>query len=484
MTPCDRRDFLKMSGTGAATVLVGSMGLKNAQAQTPEAVWDASKRINPEIDNMRVVFSHDPAMVTGTPVRWTMEEQNRVVNTEKVYENMDKMAIALVNKEVEDPEDRETNAANAWATIFQKPENKEWNEVKVGLKQNTVSQNVARLALIEKVCNELINLGVLPENIYVYDTNSNWRRNNVDSYYEANLPRGVQATNTLGGDRVNITLPDGRTVACLPWLADDTIDILVNFALNKGHHRELCGKFTLTVKNHLGSVQFAHRGGDSMDDMIIPDCAAIYKSQPIMGNGNPFREQLCIVDSLWASNIGPVELPENISHCLIMGTCGPVVDYLTVHKIRMNPKYMSERIAEDTRFDRLDFQMSQFGFDPESTELTELEMTDSMTYEPPGMVNLKDATHHSGKVKMTFSITAPANPSRVYFFVPASSGNVKADIYNLQGQLVQSLHSVDPQNKTLYWDGKNRNGQKMKPGNYIVRLQVARQTLSRRLMLL
>jgi hypothetical protein len=485
MAPCDRRKFLKMSSTGAATVIVGSIGWKKVQAkpgQTPEPAWDSSKQINPEIDNMRVVMSHDPEMVTGNPVSWTMEGQNEVVVSEKVYENMDKMAIALANKEVTDPDDVETNAANAWATIFRKPEGKEWSEVKVGLKQNTVSRNVAKTALIEKVCNELFNLGVLPANIYVYDTDGAWERNNVGEYYASNLPQGVQSTTTLGGDRVDVTLPDGRTVPCLPWLADDTIDILVNFALNKGHHRDLCGKFTLTVKNHLGSVQFEHRGGDSMDDMILPDCAAIYKSRQIMGDGNPFREQLCIVDSLWASNIGPSELPENSPHCLIMGTSGPIVDYLTVHKIRLNPEYMNTRIADDTNEPRLNLMMELFGYDPDSPELTELEMIDANTYESPIIVDVRKARAlSSNSTKVTFAVTTPAKPARMTFDLPVTPGRLKAGIYTMKGRLIRSLALSG---KTLYWDGKNRNGGRVRRGSYIIRLRAGRKVFSRKLSLL
>ena len=59
----------------------------------------------------------------------------------------------------------------------------------------------------------------------------------------------------------------------------------------------------------------------------------INQSEPILG-GDPPRQQLCIVDSIWAAAGGPVSSITDAPLCLVMGTFGPIVDYLTAKKLR------------------------------------------------------------------------------------------------------------------------------------------------------
>jgi hypothetical protein len=390
-----RRKFLKISAGGAAGMLINGMSAENAAAKTlqdPLTIWEDGMQINPAIDNLRVVCCHDPSMVQNNPLSWTIEGQNDPVISEKVYENMDKMAIALAGLEIEDPEDIAANAAAAWATIFQKPEDKEWADVNVAIKINTVPRNWARLAVISKVTMALHELGVPYGNIYVYDAGDiNFRGSNYipeyqSSYSRARLPQGLQVTDYVGGDTLPATLPNGMNVDCVTGLANGMIDILINIALNKHHWIERIGFFTGTVKNHLGSLRFGHE--DTLEGNIDL-FEAITKSRPILGDGLPCRQQLSIIDSLWAhANDGPDEMPDTAVHRIIMGTFSPIVDYLTVRKIRENTEIMD--VQEHALPEMIDSFVTRYGYDLESPEIVNLDFVDALSYEPT--VSLKRKT--------------------------------------------------------------------------------------------
>jgi hypothetical protein len=80
-------------------------------------------------------------------------------------------------------------------------------------------------------------------------------------------------------------------------------NILVNCAVNKGHGSSY-GSFTLTMKNHTGTMKF---GCPSQQELIDEN-----KSERILG-GSPVRQLLCIVDSLWAAVPGPGDPATHIS---------------------------------------------------------------------------------------------------------------------------------------------------------------------------
>ncbi len=57
------------------------------------------------------------------------------------------------------------------------------------------------------------------------------------------------------------------------------------------------------------------------------------QSKAILG-GTPVRQQLCIIDSLWAKKGGPMGAPDKRLSRLVMGTFSPAVDYATARQIR------------------------------------------------------------------------------------------------------------------------------------------------------
>jgi hypothetical protein len=93
----------------------------------------------------------------------------------------------------------------------------------------------------------------------------------------------------------------------------------------------------MTMKNHLGtfSPSPAHeRGGQ---DYLI----AINRTSEILGEMDKRtgkilfpRQQLCLVDALWASKRGPGGNPSHQSNFLAMGVLSPIVDYQVATKFR------------------------------------------------------------------------------------------------------------------------------------------------------
>ena len=197
-----RRKFLKTSALGAAGAVVSGLTPKKTIAGPVDLLaktaWEDGMQINPAIDNLRVVFCHDSTMVSGDPANWEMEGQNAPVNTEKVQENMDKMAVALAGLEVTDPDDLAANAAAAWTVIFQKP-GKEWSAVNVAIKINPSPNNWPRLAVIDKVFRELNKLGVEYGNMTLFDQNPAMLDNFNTAYVKTKIPGDVKVEQHLGG---------------------------------------------------------------------------------------------------------------------------------------------------------------------------------------------------------------------------------------------------------------------------------------------
>ena len=162
-----RRDFLKTAAAGAA----GAMGLsalkfdKILAQSAAGGVWVNGMQINPAIDNKRVICCHDTNMLTSTPANTTFTTTNNAVNATVVASNLDEMAMQLAQK---------TNATDAWSTIFRS--SKPWASTRVAMKTNGIGGNTTnrpKWAIYKKICDVLINLGVQPANIILYDACDN-----------------------------------------------------------------------------------------------------------------------------------------------------------------------------------------------------------------------------------------------------------------------------------------------------------------------
>ena len=92
---------------------------------------------------------------------YSWSRQDELVVGDVVWENMDKLASALVQTR---------NPEEAWRTIFIKPPRKSWSDTVVAIKTNNISQQHTRSAVMTKICHVLHNtLGVKPSNIHIYD---------------------------------------------------------------------------------------------------------------------------------------------------------------------------------------------------------------------------------------------------------------------------------------------------------------------------
>ena len=313
--PTRRRTFLKVTTAGAT-------GLILTRGGRAFAAWPTTGNlaVNPNISNLRVVGLVDTTMMKSTPTTMTFAAENAVVDAARVAANMDAMAMSLANA---------ATADSAWKAIFRS--SKPWNQTLVAIKVNTIEpRNMARLAVIQKFCQVLAGLGVTPANTVVYDGNSTYGAgiSNYTSYFSltdsTKIPAVVSSYNgSLGGDGKG-KLPDGTTADCTAKIADGTVDILINIANNKGH--SMFGGSTLCMKNHFGTFAPNHT---NLANYVFN----INKSDAILG-GTPVRQQLCFIDSLIANKAANTGTPEAMPCYLIMGTFAPVVDYLTVKKVR------------------------------------------------------------------------------------------------------------------------------------------------------
>jgi hypothetical protein len=221
-----------------------------------------------------------------------------------------------------------------------KPPHKSWSDTVIAIKTNNISLQHTRSAVMAKICHTLTDsIGVKPSHIHIYDAchGSSISRNTP---FEG-LPNGCLIENTWGGSNTSTEVPapwknGDRKSECLKYLVNGTVDILVNIAMCKGHSGRF-GGFSMTMKNHFGTFSPGpgHRR-DSQDYLI-----AINQTSEILGamderTGRVIypRQQLCLIDALWASKGGPGGNPSHQPNFIAMGVMSPVVDYLVATRFR------------------------------------------------------------------------------------------------------------------------------------------------------
>lgn len=309
--------------------------------------------IHPNVDNLRVVAVTDTAMTSFIEPGASWARQNELVAPEKVWENIDKLACALTNMR---------KPGDAWRTIFIKPPRKSWSDTVVAIKTNNIAQQHTRSAVMSKICHTLTNtLGVKPTNIHIYDAchGGNMRRNTPF----AGLPEGCRIEGRWGGSSTIAAVPEpwrnqGGKSRCLKHLVNGSVDILINMAMCKGHSSRF-GGFTMTMKNHFGtfSPKPGHEDG-SLDYLI-----AINQSPEILGSmdrrtGKVLypRQQLCLIDALWASKGGPGGNPSHQPNFIAMGVMSPAVDYLVATRFR------AERMGWKINMEATRRMLTDFGY--------------------------------------------------------------------------------------------------------------------------
>jgi hypothetical protein len=450
-----RRDFLKMTAVSAAGLSLGTVGVTMSSAKA--AAWTAGKQINPNIPNTRVVSCTDQKMITNlTKAKSTISfagttGQNSLVDKGQVEANMNAMAKVLTGK---------SSTQEAWSAIFMKPAAKEWSAVKAAIKVNCIySVIMPKIAIVNKVCAELLRLGVTPANITIYDACSDASGNEKYTPFIGNgLPNGI-IVSTVTGDGVSVPVGTS-TLTCCSVLAQNSgstigypTDILINCAVNKGHGSEH-GGFTMCMKNHTGSLKLSC---PSAEEIIAENqCEAI-----IGGSDNaPCRQQLCIIDSLWAAVDGPTSKFSHWPCAISMGTLAPVVDYQVALKIR------KEVMGVAPNQEVIDSWLTSFGVSTGDLEWVAVPPSATRNSGPsnPGSARLENfrIMLDNGSFKQ----------ASVSFDLPRSVRPESIVVRNTQGNLVCRL----PENSgvSALWDGKDRYQRVVPSGNYIITIKAGK----------
>jgi hypothetical protein len=463
-----------MAAAGAAGITVAGPAVRSVLGKTEATGWTNGMAINQNISNLRVVCMYDPAMI-ATPklASFSVSSFVSATSTTVISDDMDKMALSLAQKATADA---------AWTAIFQKPAAKtSWAQVIVAIKVNGCNHyNLPRVAVIGKICNVLHGLGVPGANIIIYD-GANGKCNDMTDYApyfsatstgtDGKFP-GVTSNGSAGlggnGSSTYPNMPSGGG-ACPANLANGTVDILVNIAVNKGHRTPThndgveqgnTGACTLCLKNHFGTFPPQHKDlAPSTGDYAV----YMNMSDAIVG-GTPPRQQLCIVDSLWAdNNNNPDKPPTAVLSRLVMGTFAGAVDYLTCAKIKRDIQVTQLGESNFLDFTQIDRFLTLFGYTTTDTALTWVPITPTSTL--PGASDTQKPPH---SLEIRFS----GSGAMTRFGLPhETSGALDVRIFDIRGRNIRKLSTQAMGNKTaLSWDGKNEQGNTVAAGIYEVRV--------------
>ena len=320
-----------------------------------ERVIDIPKTVvHPNVDNLRVIGITDENMTRDHDPNCSWPRQEELVISKAVWENVDKLACKLVGT---------GNTTEAWRTIFIKPPRKTWSDTIVAVKTNHIARQHTRSAVMAKICHTLTRtIGVKPDNIHIYDACHGYSMNQDTPF--SGLPEGSRIENDWGGSTILTPIPEPwkkgkRGTRCLKYLVDGSVDILINIALCKGHSSQF-GGFTMTMKNHFGTFSPRPGHGWGSTDYLM----AINRTPEILGDMDGKsgkvrfpRQQLCLIDVLWAGKGGPGGNPSHQPNFLAMGVLSPVVDY------QMATRFRAEKMGWSLNRKVTQRMLTDFGYD-------------------------------------------------------------------------------------------------------------------------
>ncbi|MDQ1336500.1 MAG: hypothetical protein QG552_3450 [Thermodesulfobacteriota bacterium] len=322
-----RRRFVK----DTAIVGAGITAFPFVFVRPSQAAWAKKTIVHPNVDNLRVVGITDPGMTSDLEPSASWPRQNELINSKAVWENLDRLACTLAK--TGDP-------GQAWRTIFVRPPQKSWSETVVAIKTNHIGVQHTRSAVMARVCHALTDvIGVKATNIHIYDA-CHGRNMSRDTPFSG-LPEGCRIEDQWGASNAytQVSKPwrGGEDKSeCLKYLVNGTVDILINMAMCKGHSSRF-GGFTMTLKNHFGTFSPSYGHWVGSGDYLM----GINQTPEILGPMDPGsgkvlypRQQLCMVDALWASEEGPTCGPSHQPNFLAMGVMSPIVDYIVATQFR------------------------------------------------------------------------------------------------------------------------------------------------------
>ncbi len=452
MSKQNRRDFLKTSLAGTTGAIIAGSGVNKAFAKKSGG-WYPGAKANENIDNLRVVYAEDSSMTTGD---WSSNFStcNGRVDDDKVITNINTMACALANN---------ADSEAAWKTIFQKPDSKEWDQVNAAIKVNGLGSVHPSWATLEALCEGLKTAGVSASNITVFDACSG-----CTSLYNGNLPTDVNCTN---GSSFPVNIPNWGTATNVIQNAD----IIVNCAVCKGHSSGV-GRFTMTMKNHLGTAKPHHASSPSQ-------LVTINKSEAIFGTpgtGVPAKSQLAFIDCLWTADPGPSNGADRTTNILVMGVLNAAVDYCTAHKVRdeicdysiseSNTKSLLTAFEDENDVDEL------LTFDP-NTDPQGRGWLDIADWNPVA-INPQKKIHNQAGTLVEFSIMGAVATK-----LTLKKGDILSSLFisDLKGRRIHSMPVKKGQNSVrINWNGRTGNNGKMKPGTYVVTIQGQKTKVSKK----
>jgi hypothetical protein len=446
----NRRNFLKIAAAATAGIVFFPGRSQGLSVSSGSAGWRDDLLIHSSIDNVKTVCCFDEAMVESQ-LASDFAHQNEWVDPTLIAKNMDKLATMLANTDT---------ASEAWKKIFRKPTDKLWNQVKAAIKVNCANtSNMPRVAIVSKVCTELINIGVLPANITIYDSLNN--ASGAGKYGDSlgtpisGLPSGIVVwTKTLDGPTVPVgsTTMQCSSAIVLPDADPITYnaDILVNIGSNAG--TDIAGSEpSLCMGNHIGTLKFS--------TPTAAELIAMNQSEAIIGQGTtavPCRQQLCIIDSLWAT-VGPAgDLFKPCPCRIVMGMLPPVVDYLTAKNIREQHMNAPPNATLITSW------LTAFGYTTNDV------VSAWQEYSPN--TNVTPANEHFEAAGTLISVSL-GNASGARFTMPQKNLPVAIDVFTLNGQHVRHL-SIPPRSDRSITVSLHEPGSRSGAGRYTVRCRM------------
>jgi hypothetical protein len=461
MSKQSRRDFLKTSAAGAVGIAAAGGVLNSSLAKTTVGGWTAGLKINPDINNLRVVYVKDSTMATGDYVNF--DTSNTRTDKVKIKANMDKMALALARPKGADAAD----ATAAWKMIFRKPDAKIWDNVTAAIKVNTIGNYHPSKAVVAAIIEGLKAAGVGVKDakkIVIYDATQNGAVNGL--YASLKTDYGVETSGGGGTFKTNIGIDATNVVK--------DVDILVSCAVCKNHGDGDWGGFTMASKNHIGTVRFGCNNGGPK--MTFGELMNITKCDAIIGNPSatvPARQQLAVIDCIWGSTEGGyIGNPNCSPRILVMGTLAGAVDYLTVHKVRkvapVNASHNDGKVKE---------YLTTFGYTSDDADkLLTVDGTtsedgrgwvDAATYTPVATIGSR-ATLQGNSRAIELSLRGSGlRSSSIRLDLGQHERVSSIEIHDMSGRLVRSLKVASGQNDQLVWDGANSRGRMVTSGTYI-----------------
>jgi hypothetical protein len=205
------------------------------------------------------------------------------------------------------------------------------------------------------------------------------------------------------------------------------------------------------------------------------DNAIFYSMSPAILGGTPVRQQLCIIDSLWAdNNNNPSDAPSLIPARLIMGTFPGAVDYLTCINIKNSST--SQTISghtyscggPDTNLDmaQISHFLTLFGYQTTDPTLDWVAITPASVYTGVRSESVSELPSR------TVEIGLVGSGSMARFELPQStSGALEIRMFDISGRSVRKmLVQLQEGRISISWDGKNDHGSAVAPGTYEVRV--------------